>query len=345
MAKVQLPVDETVRIPAAVKAQVAKAEEVHNSAYKKDPPAPPVAQGDAPPKAPASVEPPAPAPAEPPLTTQPSDPAPPPAPAKDNWEHAYKSMKGRFDRSEEQKSAMRDQLNAMQDQLDELRRAPPPKKKDLEFERLVTDKDREDYGEDLLQVVGRKAKEELNPLITSLKDRIDELEGQLRGTHNKVHLTERERLFDVMDERLPKWRELNKDPEFLNWLALPDLYSGAIRKQLLHAAFEQNSAPRVLAFFQGFLSEAAGDSARVEPTPSPVLPAPPTSQVRLEDLAAPGRAKSAAAHAPVEKPLISRAQIRTFYTDVANGKYAGRDEEKVRLERMILEANADGRIT
>ena len=71
---------------------------------------------------------------------------------------------------------------------------------------------------------------------------------------------------------------------------------------------------------------------------------PPAGKVPLEAFAAPGRAKTAAATAPAEKPIITRAQIATFYADKAAGKYRGKEAEADRLERMIFEAQRDGRI-
>ena len=74
-------------------------------------------------------------------------------------------------------------------------------------------------------------------------------------------------------------------------------------------------------------------------------PAEPNGKLSLESFAAPGRAKtSAASSAPVEKPLITRAQISQFYADSASGKYRGREAEKNQLEAMIFDAEREGRI-
>ena len=107
-------------------------------------------------------------------------------------------------------------------------------------------------------------------------------------------------------------------------------------------AFERNDTPRVQAFFTGFLAEeaaldpASGETGRTEA---------PANKVSLENLAAPGRAKSAAAtNAPAEKPIFTRAQIAKFYADAAAGKFKGRDAERDRLERQIFEAEREGRI-
>jgi hypothetical protein len=61
-------------------------------------------------------------------------------------------------------------------------------------------------------------------------------------------------------------------------------------------------------------------------------------------LAAPGRAKSAAAAAPAEKPFFTSAQITRFYADVNSGKYRGREADKAKLEAQIFDAQREGRI-
>jgi len=110
----------------------------------------------------------------------------------------------------------------------------------------------------------------------------------------------------------------------------------------LKAAYAANDAPRVLAFFNGFLAEEA---ASTPPAPAPDPAAPVAPKVPLETFAAPGRAKSAATPlVPPEKPTISRADVTKFYEDLRRGVYRGRDEEKARIEAMIFEANRDGRI-
>ena len=131
------------------------------------------------------------------------------------------------------------------------------------------------------------------------------------------------------------------NPEFIEWLSLPDPYSGDIRHNMLKAAWERRDVPRVAAFFKGFLAEEAAYRPASQETPA----GRPAGKVSLESFAAPGRAKTAAAtSAPAEKPLITSAQISKFYADCDAGRYDGREEEKARFEKSIFEAQREGRI-
>jgi hypothetical protein len=259
------------------------------------------------------------------------------------WKHKFESVNGRYTRAMEQVRALTDQVQSLQNIIATMQAAPASSTTipELSAERLITDEEAREYGEDFLNVVGKKAKEELAPLIKDYKRKIEELEERVKGVHGQMSVSTQEKMFTKMDEDLPQWRDLNRDETFLDWLALPDPYSGAIRHELLKSAFAGNDASRVLRFFKGFLAEeAAVAPAGAEPDfESTMVP-----KVPLQNLAAPGRAKTAAAGAPAEKPIFTRAQIAKFYADVAANKYRGRDAQKSTLEAQIFDAQREGRI-
>ena len=60
--------------------------------------------------------------------------------------------------------------------------------------------------------------------------------------------------------------------------------------------------------------------------------------------AAPGRAKTGQTQVPPDKGIVTRAEIKQFYTDKTQGKYAGREAEAAAIESQIFEAGNEGRI-
>jgi hypothetical protein len=256
-------------------------------------------------------------------------------------------MRGRNDRNERIVQQLTSQVSSMQSVMATM--STPPASGDpaaaVPVSRSITDDEEREYGSEFLDVVGRQARDAFNPEVAAIKKQMDSLQSRLNGVTGVVSADARTRMFTALDERIPAWRVTNDDPNFLSWLQLPDPYSGAIRQGLLNAAFERNDGSRVLAFFNGFLAEEAA----VDPAPSvPDLAASdplPAPKVPLADLAAPGRAKTPAGGTPpVEKPIISRAQIAQFYADVNSGKYRGRDAEKNENEQIIFSAQAEGRL-
>ena len=74
-----------------------------------------------------------------------------------------------------------------------------------------------------------------------------------------------------------------------------------------------------------------------------IPPASPTGLNLASHLAAPGRAHSAGG-APAEKPVYTAAEITRFYTDVAAGRWRGRDAQRTAIDADIIQAQREGRI-
>jgi hypothetical protein len=350
MRNLNLPPDDpNVKIPAAVKARALQGEEAFKLAHGEAPPeggepeAPPADQNLAPQDA-------APAPAAseetPPQPQTKTEPAP--QHKVDDWEQKFRSAQGRLDRANAQIGGLSEQLANLQNLVASLQSAPKEPAATEQSESYVTPEDRETYGEDFLNVVERKAKELVGPLKKELQERIRQLDAKLGNVGSSVQANARERMLSDLDNQVPSWREINTNDSFLQWLKLPDMYSGAIRHDLLRAAFEHNNTARVAAFFNGFLAEEAavgpasgsGPDGGTGAQPSPNVP-----KVPLENLAAPGRAKTAASSpSPAEKPSFTRAQIAKFYADVTAGRFRGREADRDKLEAQIFVAQREGRI-
>lgn len=341
-------IDANVRIPAAVKAAAARSDAAFKQAYGSD--QTPEARGEGQEEKPEDkkeaaagrTEPEAAAPAV-------SAPATPPPADDQSWEHRYKSMKGRYDQVEARQRQLLDRI-AQQDatiadlqvrltqQPREPATSPPPT-------RFITDEDEANYGSDLLDVVGRKAQEQIAAITDKYERKIAQLEARVQEVGGTVAQSAQERMMSALRSEIPNVMDINSNPNFIAWLKLPDVYSGAIRHDLLKAAWDRNDTARVMAFFKGFLSDEAATAPAGDPPDPSSNGTAPAPKVPLETFAAPGRAKTpAATSAPAEKPIITRAQISQFYAEVAAGKYRGKDAEKTRLEQMVFEAEREGRI-
>jgi hypothetical protein len=113
------------------------------------------------------------------------------------------------------------------------------------YPQLVTEQDHENYGSELIAMTKRAAVEALAPELHQLR-----AENQrLRGMAQRSQHAEIER---VLDARVPSWRDIDADPRFAEWLAMPDDYSGGIRSQLMRNAVQAGDAGRVIAFYRGF---------------------------------------------------------------------------------------------
>ena len=354
-------VDPNVVLPPNVLAARAASAAAHAAAYPPDPNNPGAAAAPAVPAngaaAPAVVAPAAtpgaPAPVvEEPLDNQDGSP---------NWENRFKALKGRFDaetrRHGETVSQFETRMRDMAAEIAKLSRPQLPGTGDQPLV-LITDKDKADFGEDLIDVIKRAAIEAVMPQLKPIAETVGQVQARVDTTTQETERQFLHRMHTTMDASVPGWDALNKDPNFIAWTKQNDVYSGLNRQELLQKAWYAGDSNRVIAFFQGFLAEeAATDPAAAQaraaalglngghaaaPPASPPQPAAP-QRVTLEQLAAPGRAR-AAATPPQGKPVWTAAGISQFYMDVANGKFRGRDQERIATEADLMAAQREGRI-
>ncbi len=337
------PIDESVQIPESVKRAAAAAEEIHKQAYQTpDPPAEPLAETPVEPvSADAETPPPIETPAPPPAEPQPSEPPVTTVVTPEQWEHRYHSMRGRYEQASHTIGSMQEQMQQLGDELMRTQalmnsRAAPTSPTP---QRLLTDEDEKTYGPELIDVVKRAAKEAMSPTLATIEQENKRLQAQ-------VTQQAKSSMYGTLDDQVPEWREINRNPRFVQWLRLPDIYSGEVRQQMLNRAFQAAQAPRVAAFFKGFLAEEVA-TGQMPSTQTQAAQAPRASPATtLEAIAAPGRARPATGdtQVPVEKPVFTRQHITDFYNAVRQGRYNGRDADKTRDEAAIFNAQREGRV-
>lgn len=338
-------IDPNVKVPPAIAKQAERAEALMQQMLNPEQPAEQPTADSKPPEQPAE-QPTADSKPSPDTTIQPTQQAQPQD--DESWQRRYQAMKGRFDQATDTIKRMNDRLNEMQSVIASMQAAPRQVSQqtipDNDPASLITPKEIEEYGEDFINVVGKKARGEVAAYTKNLEAEIAALKAQVAGVTGRVTQNAKQQMYASLDEHIPNWREVNRSSDFMGWLQLPDAFSGVIRHEMLKDAFARNDTKRVANFFNGFLSEEAATrpaSSSTAPAPTPA----PVASVDLKNLAAPGRAKTAAGtSAPAEKPIFTRSQIAEFYAAVTAGKYRGREADEQRIERQIFDATREGRI-
>lgn len=363
------PIDTSVTIPQHVKDAAAKAEAAYHAAYPPEGPVPAAQPDPAAVTAAVTIQQPAQQqPVQQPVQQQVQDDNyTAPANAQDLkdsiWAARYNSMQGRWQAvqrqlgiAQEQNMQLGQELTRSQELLSRagVQNAAPAAttQPQRHHGKLITDADREIYGDELLETVGRAAKEAIAPELDALRQENAELK--------KTTISNAQRdMYADLNRLVPNWRAINNDPSFKAWLNLPNIYTNEVRGQMLSAAHKAANTPRVVALFQDFVKEVVATGGQVpgtrveqqtqqqDPNLIQQQQAPQDTGVTLESLAAPGRARPAGgdpATQSAEKPIYSRAQIAGFYRDVRRGVWAGRETDKDRLERDIIAAQAEGRV-
>lgn len=352
-----LAFDTDVQVPEAVRRAAAAADAAMKAANPQpsQPAQPPtandtitIAEPPPPPglpeRVPLTIEP---APPPPPQPSDPSNPKPGENVDEATWKNRYEAMHGRFREASAQLVAANGRMEALENMLASIQaapRAPDPAPQAS----LLTQKDMDDMGPEMVDFVRRAAKEVASAQVADLQAQVRDLTSKLNGTASVVEGDARARMHSLLNDHLPNWNEINHDPDFHAWLALRDAMSGVTRKKLLTDAYAGNEGPRVLSIFQSFVSETAAlrpatPSADLPPAPAPQGHQP--SRPTLEELAAPGRARtSAAPSAPDAKQIIRTSDINAFYTAVRKGLYKGRETEMAAHEAELNAAMREGRV-
>lgn len=290
----------------------------------------------------------------------PSPQAPQPQTPED-WEHQFKSLKGRYDRDSEEKRSMARQLNETQRLLAQLSVAPPSPSgapsggegSGVRFAappppgRKITQQEVTEYGNELLDVVARRAQEVTEPVLAQVINELNQIKRQVGGVQNTVAYDARVKMYEDLAHEVPNWDAINNSPQFAQWLDQPDPISGAMRRNILNMAHNSNMTERVISIFRGFLRDVGGNSQGYTAPPNGAGNGAGNGaapHVDLAQFAAPGRVKPGQTEVPREKPIFDAADIPGFYRDKLSGKYAGREAEAEAIEKALFEAGREGRV-
>jgi hypothetical protein len=297
-------------------------------------------------------------------------------------EQQFRSMQGRWEREQEQNRQLSRRLTEMQNLIASMNSMPQPSQQngngqgyqvgrgDVRFnnpvnpnyrpQKLVTDDEEKEFGKELIDVMGRRAREATDAEFAGIRGEVDQLRMTIQNMHTARHQERRSGVYGELDREVPDWDQINRDPQFLRWLDGLAPYSGQTKKALLDTAMNSNQADLVIDFFKGYKAELAtlgpaqaqgaqpgnggesygGSNASYSRSTTPTTPA-----VDLMDYAAPGRARPGQTQTPPDEPTVSRAEIKQLYDMKKLGKFNGREAEFNRLEQIVFEAQKAGRIT
>jgi hypothetical protein len=279
-----------------------------------------------------------------------------PPPGDDQtWEQRYKSLLGRLDQATRINQTLGDRVSELEGTIHSIRAGTPPASPPATPGpvKLLSDTERNEYGDEFFTVVGKRAQELFTPEMEQLASRLKQIESRVDATGQLVNKSQTMDVYATLADAIPQWREINRSVEFKQWLQYPDMLSGRKRQDMLKEAFDLHDANRVLAFFSGFVTEATG-LPRTPPgngAAAPPLASPGNGQGNgsgrptLEQYAAPGRGtRSGLPQTPPDKPVYTQAWIAQFSAAKIAGKFKGREAEVEQIDRDIFAAQHEGRI-
>lgn len=267
-------------------------------------------------------------PVEPPAAVAPAQPATPAATDED-WQQKYRTLKGIFDaetpRLHRQVKELTAQVGELTTKLEQKTAAPPPEAKST-----VTDQDVETFGQDLIDLQRRIAKD----VGAAFEGRLEALSAQNAALTQKLEQTGNKVGEMTFDQRLtravPDFDALNADPQWIAWLDEVDPLLRAPRRSVAQEAFDTGDVEAIAHYVNLFRQGAK---------PAPV----DHRQAELERQVAPSRVSTGAPVTPQGK-TYSVAQWGTAYNKVAQLNAQGKYDEAKTLEAELDAAANEGRV-
>lgn len=306
-------------LPQKVREAEEKAEALYKQLYEKAPEAP---------KEPAP-EPPSAETTEPPAQEETPEPVgsqesgqeeEQPAPESD-WEHRFKVLSGKYSAEVPRLAAdnreLKTQLKVLESQLEDLKSGKTAGKQSY-----VKPEEVEEYGENLIDLIRRAAREEVaakEAEIETLKAKIDAFDSR---TSKVVEVD----FFEQLGKEVPDWIAINDDKNFHKWLDGYDELTGLRRQEMLSQAEADKDSRRVANFFKAYKKAgqtwAAAASRKLE---SQVVP-----ETNQSVKPQPG------------KKIWTRQEIGNFYGAMRRGEVS--DKDAVAIEAEIHAAQIEGRV-
>lgn len=309
------------RLPKAVQEAAERAQAIHAQLYGN-----PEAQAEAPEETPQEPEQPvaAPEPEQPPPTSD--------APREEDpnyWKQRLSVVQGQHRADVSRLSAENRELKT---DLDRLKQDIERIQQAAQQEPLVKPEEIAEYGEPLVDLMRRAAKQELAPVMS----KVQEMETKDKKLEEQLVRDRTTRFYSALDQAVPDWEDVNQDPAFLSWLDEIDDISGERRLDILQHAERSLDNQRALAIFTAFKRQSAPKAA--------------TRSNALESQVVPSGVRSEAPAVPMKK-IWSRSEIKHFYDTAAldAAKPDKKDkrvseEEFRRVDAEIHAAYAEGRI-
>ena len=291
----------------------------------------------------ATPEDPAPQPAEPAEPTQKTEPVAPqpevkpekpvePEVPEETWQQKYKTLKGMYDAEVPRLHSDIRELKSQMDKFQKAAEAPKQESKPAaQPTKLVTDADVQAFGEDLIEVqrkVAREVAAEFRGELDAMKAENDKLREQLNTTGNQVsEASFEQRLYRLV----PDFQAVNADERWIGWLNEVDPLLRAPRKSVAQEAFNAGDAEAVAHYIGMF-------KASVAPVEQPSDKA-----AELEKQIQP---KRSATNAPVSQQAktYTDSQIQKMFQKSVELSSRGQRDEATKLEAEIDAAYREGRV-
>lgn len=253
---------------------------------------------------------------------------PPVATAKEDeelWKHRYLTLQGIQQAEARSTKELKQQFEQLQAEITKLKAAP------VSVQSLVSDEEKSEFGEDLIDVQRRIAKEELAPL-TAQMEALAEENKKLREQLSQVDATVASSGFEQrLKQAVPDFYEINDDPRWVAWLDEVDPILRAPRRSVAQAAYERGDVEATSAYVKMFKSTITSV-------------APSKADKELNSQVAPSKSSTATSPTDSSPRVYTEAEAGQLFDKVGQLYRQGKTEEASKLDAELTLAYHEGRV-
>ncbi len=254
----------------------------------------------------------------------------------ESFKQKYATLRGKYDaevpRLHQQVKELTDQMNAIREEAQAAKKAEAEKPK--EKVSYVTDADREEYGDDLIDFQRRVAKEVSQDYEERFEQQsrvIQDLQSKISNTDNQVGEVG---FTQKLNALVPGFDQLDSDERWVAWLNEIDPMTRGPRRDQAQAAFNSGDAEAVahyVSLFRGSVEPVAnGKSDR---------------QTELEKQVTPNRsASSTAKSVGREAKIYSQGELNKSWNKIRTLSTEGKYDDAAKLEAELTRAYMEGRV-
>ena len=249
----------------------------------------------------------------------------------ESFKQKYATLRGKYDaevpRLHQQVKELTDQMNAIRDEAE----AEKPKEKVS----YVTDADREEYGDDLIDFQRRVAKEASQEYEDRFEQQarvIEELKKQISNTGSQVGEVG---FTQKLNALVPGFDQLDNDERWVAWLNEYDPMTRGPRRDQAQAAFNSGDAEAVAHYVSLFRESV-----------EPVANGKSDRDTELEKQVTPSRSASTVTNKSSSKnsKVYSERELNNAWTKIRTLNTQGKYDDAEKLEAELTAAYMEGRV-
>jgi hypothetical protein len=250
-----------------------------------------------------------------------------PAPREEPWEDRYKHLEGKYRAEVPRLHAEIRELRAALESLQAAAATPQPSATAPASDALVTDRDVESFGEDLIDLQRRVARE----VAREFQGELQKLRAENAALQERVGQVQHGSFEARLRQAIPDFDEVNRSPAWIEWLNAVDPLLRGPRRAVAEAAYNRQDVEAVKAYVDLFRQ-----------TQSPA-PAKADRQAELKRQVQPTRA-SAAAPVSQQGKVYTNTEAARAFNQIQKLVTQGRLDEAAVLEAEISAAYVEGRV-